>query len=80
MNNTEAGDQINRPHKEVMAHFQIRNRPATLIGVYSTEHAGIFTHHGDATHIHAVSDDGLDSGHLDAAAFGENVTLFLPVP
>lgn len=80
MNNTEDGNQIKRPHKELMVHFPIRNRPATLIGVYSTEHAGVFTHHGDATHIHAVSDDGQDAGHLDGATLGGGATLFLPVP
>jgi len=80
MNNTEVGDQIKRPHKELMVHFQIRNRPATLIGVYSTEHAGVFTHHGETIHVHVVSEDGKDTGHVDGATFGPGAMLFLPAP
>ena len=80
INNTEAGYQVSRPHQELMARFQIKERPVSLIGIYSTEHAGVFTHHGEATHVHVISDDGKDAGHLDGAKFGEGATLFLPVP
>jgi len=78
MNNLEDGFAIQRPHAELMARFTIDARPATLIGVYSTGHAGIFTHHGETTHIHVVSDDGRDAGHVDGATLGENAKLFLP--
>jgi acetolactate decarboxylase len=80
MHNTDGGDTITRPHQELMAHFEIDARAATLIGVYSTAHAGVFTHHGESTHIHVVSDDGRDAGHLDGADFGEGAKLYLPVP
>ena len=80
ISNPDAGFAIKRPHKELMVHFPIEDRPATLIGVYSTEHAGIFTHHGSTTHIHVVSDDGHDAGHLDKASLGEGATLLLPKP
>lgn len=80
INNTEEGYKISRPHEELMTRFQIRERGVKAIGIYSTEHAGVFTHHGEATHVHVVSDDGKDAGHLDDAKFGEGAELFLPVP
>ena len=80
INNTEEGYQVSRPHQELMARFKIHDRPAKVLGVYSTEHAGVFTHHGETTHIHVISDDGKDAGHLDAATFGEGAMLYLPVP
>ena len=80
INNTEEGYQVSRPHQELMTHLQIHDRAAKVIGVYSTEHAGVFTHHGETTHIHVVSEDGKDAGHLDAATIGEGAKLYLPVP
>lgn len=80
INNTEEGYQVSRPHDELMSRFTIEGRPATVIGVYSTKHAGVFTHHGESTHIHVVSEDGKDAGHLDDAKFGKGAKLYLPGP
>lgn len=80
MNNPDEGYTITRPHHALMTPFEIKGRPATVIGVYSTKHAGVFTHHGDATHLHVVSDDDHDAGHIDTADFGAGAKLFLPVP
>ena len=54
--------------------------PATLVGFYSTQHAGIFTHHGQATHIHAVLADPLVTGHADAGVVPAGAILKLPRP
>ncbi len=56
------------------------NVPATLVGFYSTQHAGVFTHHGEATHIHAVLADPLVTGHVDGGVVPEGAILKLPRP
>jgi acetolactate decarboxylase len=78
--NDAAGYQTMRPHKELQKPFVLENKPAVLIGVYSTKHAGIFTHHGSSSHIHVVSQDGRHSGHVDALTPGPDAKYFLPAP
>jgi acetolactate decarboxylase len=78
--NEAQGYMTTVPHRELMRFFELENQPATLIGVYSTKHAGIFTHHGSSTHIHMVSHDKRHSGHVDSLELGIGTRLFLPVP
>ncbi len=78
ISNTDGGYTITRPHRELMRFFEVKDIPVTLIGVYSTAHAGVFTHHGDATHIHMVSGDKKHAGHVDSADFAPGAILFLP--
>jgi len=55
----------------------LRDTNATVIGFYSKEHEGIFTHRGSFAHLHCVAADGT-SGHLDDLAFGDSVEISLP--
>jgi acetolactate decarboxylase len=45
--------------------FSVENKSAELIGFFSTEHAGIFTHHDSYVHIHLITEDKTQMGHLD---------------
>ncbi len=78
ISNEEAGYITHVPHSELMRHFKLEGQKAWILGVYSTEHAGVFTHHGTAIHVHMVSEDGMHSGHADAVRFGKETKLFLP--
>lgn len=78
ISNDEPGYLVTRPHRELMQFYALANEPATLIGVHSTEHAGVFTHHGSSTHIHLISHDKKHSGHVDAVTFGNETKLLLP--
>jgi acetolactate decarboxylase len=78
--NTSPGYQTTRPHDELKVRFVSESEPVTVIGVYSTQHAGIFTHHGSSTHIHMVSADERRSGHVDAIYLGEHARAFVPKP
>ena len=55
-----------------------QNQPTTLIGFYAQDAAGLLTHHGQSTHIHAVLPNQNISGHLDALTFTQPARLFLP--
>lgn len=59
--------------------FAIRNKPVTLIGFFSTEHQAVFTHHDTFVHIHLITDDHKEMGHLDGLDFKKGtVKLYLP--
>lgn len=51
---------------------------AVLIGFYAEDSAGTLTHHGQATHVHAVLADRGASGHLDDVRLAAGAWLFLP--
>jgi len=76
--NDAPGYQTVRPHSELQKPFTLESKKASLIGVYSTKHAGIFTHHGSTTHTHMVSGDKVHSGHVDAIELGKGSRFFLP--
>lgn len=80
ISNPDPGDQVDRPHRELMRFFTIVERPVVLLGVHSENHAGVFTHHGASTHIHVVGGDGLRSGHVDELNLGPGSVVYLPVP
>lgn len=51
---------------------------ATLVGFYSSEHQGVFTHQGENIHVHVVVPAENSSGHLDSATIRKGSTLLLP--
>jgi|GEM_PF-375108 len=54
---------------------QVRGR---LVGFFSRHHAGVFTHHDRATHLHLVTGDGAVMGHADRAGWRAGASLLLP--
>ena len=60
--------------------FSIKNQNADLIGFFSTEHAGIFTHHDTYVHIHLITTDKKQMGHLDELLLAKGTAkLYLPL-
>jgi hypothetical protein len=51
---------------------------ATLVGMFSLHHVGVFTHHAETTHVHVTVADPLGSGHVDAVTVPAGARLFLP--
>ncbi len=59
--------------------FVIKDKPVTLIGFFSTEHQAVFTHHDTFVHIHLITDDHKQMGHLDGIDMKRRtVKLYLP--
>ncbi len=78
ISNQEPGYKISKPHHELMKFFKLKTKPVTLLGFFSKSHAGVFTHHDQWTHIHVVSQDGTESGHVDSLKLGSDAVLYLP--
>lgn len=59
--------------------YLARNEEVDLVGFYSTQHQGIFTHHDTYVHIHMISADRTKMGHLDDVRWeAGSMDLFLP--
>lgn len=61
--------QINYPLKDALI---------DVVGFFSTEHKGVFTHHDSFLHMHLITQDGSQMGHLDELEI-ENMNLYLPI-
>ena len=57
--------------------YKLMNEQATIVGVYSTNHQGVFTHHDSFLHMHLITNDKQKMGHLDAVNFRE-MMIYLP--
>lgn len=49
-----------------------------ILGFYSDQHHGIFTHHSSNMHTHVKTKDNKIAAHLDYFLLGDGVTLKLP--
>ncbi len=58
--------------------FEGTRIPVKSVGFYAHDAAGILTHHGQSSHIHAVLKERVVSGHLDAIQFDGPTRLYLP--
>lgn len=80
--NAQAGATVEpgmASHKQTQAHFEAGPAPVTLVGFYSTVHQGVFVHKGALSHIHFISDDESQSGHVETFKFADGeVVLSLP--
>ena len=77
--NLPKGSKVSSP-KEAHAgqiNYKLENEAVELIGFYSTDHKGVFTHHDTNMHIHLITANRDKMGHLDAVEI-EEMQLFLP--
>ncbi len=77
--NLSAGSEVHSPddaHKD-LKRFSVGNEEVMLLGVYSTTHQGVFIHHDAHTHIHLMSSDHTNMGHLDKIWLKSGAKLYL---
>jgi acetolactate decarboxylase len=59
--------------------YQLINKLAEIVGFFSTEHKAIFTHHDTFLHMHLITADRKQMGHLDKVLFKKGaMKLYLP--
>jgi acetolactate decarboxylase len=77
--NLPLGTKVSSPdeaHKGQM-NYTITSDAVEIIGFFSTEHKGVFTHHDSFLHMHLITKDESKMGHLDQLLIDE-MKLFLP--
>jgi acetolactate decarboxylase len=77
--NLPEGTKVSSPDEahQGQTNYNIANEDAELVGFFSTEHKGVFTHHDSFLHIHLITKDESKMGHLDELIIGE-MKLYLP--
>lgn len=56
----------------------LRDVDVEILGFYSREHEGVFTHHNLPLHLHFKTADGSIAGHLDNLELGQDMTMRIP--
>ncbi len=51
--------------------YRIEAVPVDILGFFSTKHKTIFTHHDTYLHLHLITKDRKEMGHLDEVRFGK---------
>lgn len=79
--NLPKGSEVSSPdeaHKR-QKNYELKNEQSEIIGFFSTEHKAIFTHHDTFLHMHLITEDRQQMGHLDHVLFKKGaVKLYLP--
>ena len=78
--NLPAGAKVsssNDAHKGQVK-YQMENQESEIVGFFSKEHKGIFTHHDTYLHMHLITKDKQMMGHLDELSIEKaKMRLFL---
>ncbi len=76
--NLPEGTQVQSPQDAHVGqqNFNLAQAKVNMIGFYSRNHQGVFTHHDSHVHIHLIDDKKERMGHLDNVLFtADKVTL-----
>ena len=65
-------------HQNAGLRGEVVNQPMKILGFYSNQHEGVFTHRGSKTHLHFTTDDNGTAGHVDGLKLYEGAILKLP--
>jgi acetolactate decarboxylase len=80
--NLPAGTKVSSPEEahQGQVNYDLKQQTVDLLGFFSTQHRGIFTHHDRYVHLHLLTKDRKQMGHLDAVHFtNDQMELLLPV-
>lgn len=77
--NLPEGTKVSSPDEahQGQTNYGLANEESEIIGFFSTEHNGVFTHHDSFIHMHLITKDESKMGHLDELEIG-NMKLYLP--
>lgn len=77
--NLPEGTQVSSPDEahQGQVNFELRNEVVDVMGFFSSEHQGVFTHHDSYLHMHLITKDESQMGHLDELVI-EKMKLYLP--
>jgi acetolactate decarboxylase len=57
--------------------YHLKDNNVEIIGFFSTEHQGVFTHHDSYLHMHLITSNKSQMGHLDEIEISDMI-LYLP--
>ncbi len=77
--NLPEGTKVSTPKEahQGQVNYNLTHEDVTIIGFYSENDQGVFTHHDSFLHMHLITKDKTKMGHLDAVEFNK-MELSLP--
>lgn len=78
INAKEAQEQSHEAFKKAGLKGESSFQSAKVLGFYSEQHEGIFTHHGSFLHMHFINSDETIMGHVDDLVNDVEFELLLP--
>lgn len=77
--NLPEGTKVSSPDEahQGQTNYVLKNEDVEVIGFFSTEHKGVFTHHDSYIHLHLITKDEQKMGHLDELEIN-TMKLYLP--
>lgn len=78
INASLATEQNHQAYKESGRTGVLEDEAVKIIGFYSKNHEGVFTHHGSFLHLHFITANGELMGHVDNLELSGNWNLELP--
>ncbi len=78
--NLPKGTKVSSPDEahQGQVKYELQDETVNIVGFFSTEHKGIFTHHDSFLHMHLISEDESKMGHLDGLEMYK-MKLYIPV-
>jgi acetolactate decarboxylase len=65
-------------HKQFAKFGVFKDEEVLIVGFYSRQHAGIFTQHGSALHLHVINKSRSIVGHVDSLELTNGCQILLP--
>lgn len=77
--NLPEGTAVRSPQEahQGQVNYELIEKEVEILGFFSKVHQGIFTHHDSHVHMHMITRDGTQMGHLDTLELG-TMQLLLP--
>jgi len=79
--NLPPGTKVSSPDEahQGIQHYSVSNQEVIIVGFFSTEHQAVFTHHDTFMHLHLMTADKKQMGHLEDIKFRPGrMRLLLP--
>jgi len=81
LQNLAPGSIVSSPDEahQGQTNYELFITEVEIVGFFSKQHTGIFTHHKSNVHMHLITKDKSKMGHLDEARFSKGkIMLYLP--
>ncbi|MEZ4909591.1 MAG: acetolactate decarboxylase [Saprospiraceae bacterium] len=66
-------------HDKAKKRFSLTNASGEILGFYSQNHIGVFTHKGHYIHTHFIDNQRKNMGHIDDIKINQKTTILLPI-
>lgn len=78
VNKTDDSPHTPVRHEAIKKRFTLEDANVKLLGFYSDSHHGVFTHHDSNIHMHMITNDEKQSGHVESIHFSKDARMYLP--